>query len=76
MDPNSAAWYELAQLPGIGEVVSRRIVKTRELLESSAASHEAAFRRSEDMRRVRGIGPKTIQRLRPFLRFGVPGPVR
>lgn len=32
------------------------------------------FRRAEDLDAVRGIGPKTVERLRPYLRFDPPEP--
>ena len=60
VDINRANWPELAQLPGIGETLSRRIVESRE--------KEGPFLDHEDLRRVRGIGPKTLQSIRPYLR--------
>jgi competence protein ComEA len=59
VDVNSATWPELAQLPGIGETLARRIVDSRE--------QDGPFSDPKDLRRVRGIGPKTLQRLRPYL---------
>lgn len=59
VDPNTADWPELAQLPGIGETLAQRIVESRET--------EGLFLDHEDLRRVRGIGPKTLDRMRPYL---------
>lgn len=59
VDINAASWDELAQLPGIGEVLAGRIVESREL--------DGPFRDNTDLERVRGIGPRTMQRLQPFL---------
>ena len=59
LDINRAGWQELTLLPRIGEALSQRIVESRE--------REGPFRRPEDLLRVRGIGPKTLARLRPFL---------
>jgi len=56
---NEAEWPELVQLPRIGETLARRIVKSR--------TEEGPFRDHEDLERVRGIGPKTVERVRPFL---------
>jgi len=60
VDINSAAWPELAQLPEVGETLARRIVATRE--------QSGPFFDHEDLLRVKGIGPKTLDRLRPYLR--------
>jgi len=60
VDLNSADWPELAQLPGIGPVLAKRIVELR--------STQGPFRAVEDLRRVRGIGPLTLARIRPYLR--------
>ncbi|HLA84923.1 MAG TPA: helix-hairpin-helix domain-containing protein [Thermoguttaceae bacterium] len=59
VDLNRAEWPELAQLPRMGETLARRIIESRE--------KEGPFRRVDDLRRVKGIGPKTLERLRPYL---------
>ncbi len=59
VDVNRATWPELAQLPGIGETLARRIVDLRE--------REGPFVAHEDLRRVRGIGAKTLENIRPYL---------
>lgn len=59
IDINNASWVEWAQLDGIGEKLARRIVKDRE--------DRGAFKSIDDVRRVRGLGPKLIEKLRPFL---------
>lgn len=60
LDINAATWVEWLQLPGIGETMSRRIVEDRE--------KRGPFRSIDDVGRVRGIGPKTLEQLRPYLR--------
>ena len=70
IDPNTASWWELTVLPRIGESTARRIVEYREArppADTEAAS--GAFQRAADLERVRGIGPKTVQRIAPYLRF-------
>ena len=70
VDPNTAPWWELTVLPRIGESTARRIVEYREAgppTDTEAAS--GAFQRAADLERVRGIGPKTVQRIAPYLRF-------
>ena len=66
IDINTAQWFEIAQLPGIGEKLSRRIVETRELRQRK--SGPPAFARPEDIRSVRGIGEKTLRRISPYIR--------
>jgi competence protein ComEA len=59
VDVNKANWPEFAELPDIGETLARRIVDSRET--------GGAFRDHDDLRRVRGIGPRTLERLKPYL---------
>lgn len=59
VDVNGAAWPELAQLPSIGPTLARRIVESRET--------DGPFFEHDDLRRVKGIGPKTLDEIRPFL---------
>ena len=59
VDVNAADWPELAQLPGLGETLARRIVASRQT--------SGPFRSYADLDRVKGIGPRTIERIRPFL---------
>jgi len=67
LDPNTADWFELAQLPGIGPSMAERITDVRRAGRS--------FATLPDMRSIRGIGPKTLTKLEPFLRFGAPASV-
>ena len=60
VDINQADWPELTQLPAIGETLARRIVQSRQ--------QGGPFRDLDDLRRVRGIGPKTLETMRPYLR--------
>jgi competence protein ComEA len=59
VDVNSAPWTEFALLPGIGEILAKRIVASRET--------EGPFLDHSDLRRVRGIGPRTLERMSPYL---------
>jgi competence protein ComEA len=59
VDLNTADWPELALLPGVGRTLAQRIVASREL--------DGPFQRPEDLRRVKGIGPKTLARMTPYL---------
>ena len=59
LDVNEADWPEWMLLPGIGEMLARRIVESRR--------EHGLFVDHEDLLRVKGIGPKTLQAMRPFL---------
>jgi competence protein ComEA len=59
IDINSADWPEFALLPSVGEVLAKRIVEDR--------TTRGPFRDWNDLRRVRGIGPKTFEQIKPFL---------
>jgi competence protein ComEA len=59
VDINQAEWVELAQLPGIGRELAERIVTSRR--------KEGPFRSHEELRRVKGIGERTMTRIRPYL---------
>jgi len=63
IDPNQADREAWIALPGIGPTTADRIA---EWLASGRR-----FRRAEDLGQVRGIGPKRIEQLRPWLRFPV-----
>ncbi|BBH21335.1 hypothetical protein Back11_26800 [Paenibacillus baekrokdamisoli] len=53
---NQATAEQLDALPGIGEVKARTIVEDRE--------KNGAFRTVDDLRRVKGIGPKLLEKLK------------
>jgi competence protein ComEA len=55
---NAASADELQRLPGVGPVTAQAIV---------AARAAAPFRSVSDLDRVKGIGPKTREKLRPFV---------
>ncbi|WP_310821223.1 ComEA family DNA-binding protein [Stratiformator vulcanicus] len=61
IDVNRAHWVELIQLEGIGETLARRIVEERET--------GGPFRTADDLKRVRGIGPATVEKIRPHVRM-------
>ncbi len=68
LDPQVAPWWELTVLPKIGETKARRIVAHRD---AAAARGDSVrlFCCAEDLDEVHGIGPKTVRRLAPHLRF-------
>jgi competence ComEA-like helix-hairpin-helix protein len=60
LDPDRATAEEWERLPGIGPALASRIVADREA--------NGAFGGIEGLLRVRGIGPRTVERLRPYFR--------
>lgn len=60
VDLNAASAGELERLPGIGPVKAKRIVDDR--------AAKGPYSRIEDLDRVVGIGEKTIEALRPYLK--------
>ncbi|WP_197530961.1 ComEA family DNA-binding protein [Bythopirellula polymerisocia] len=59
VDINRADWPEMIQLPGLGETMARRIISDRQ--------QRGPFHSVEQLDRVNGIGPRTMERLRPYL---------
>lgn len=59
VDINTAAWPELAVLPGIGQVLAQRIVEAR--------VQRGGFRHHAELAGVRGIGPKKLAAVVPLL---------
>jgi competence protein ComEA len=62
IDPNTAPQGALEALPRIGPALARRIIEARE---------DSPILDTDDLdRRIRGVGPATIDAMRPYLRFG------
>lgn len=59
VDVNRADWPELIQLPGVGPTLARRLIDERRL--------NGQFRSVDDLTRVGGIGPRTLERIRPYI---------
>lgn len=57
INPNTATAASLMRLPGIGKVRAMDIIKMR------------PYQSAADLDRVRGIGPKTIEKIAPYLSF-------
>jgi competence protein ComEA len=60
LELNQASERDLEGLPGIGRVLALRIVEYREA--------RGAFRHVDQLRQVKGIGKKTFDRIRAFVR--------
>jgi comEA protein len=61
VDINTASRADLMRLPGIGASYADRILRYRE--------EHGPFRSVNDLDKVRGIGKKTLEKLRPFIRI-------
>jgi competence protein ComEA len=59
LDLNRATRAELRLIPGIGDALAQRVVNQRE--------RNGPFKSVDELRQVSGIGPKTLERLRPRL---------
>jgi competence protein ComEA len=59
VDPNTAGRADLEQVPGIGPTLAKEIVDERE--------KKGPFRSVEELRRVKGMGPVTLDKVRAFL---------
>jgi competence ComEA-like helix-hairpin-helix protein len=62
IDPNAADRAEWDRLPGIGPLTAIAIVSHRQA--------QGPFRGAADLLAVRGVGPRTLERLQPFLDWG------
>jgi competence protein ComEA len=56
---NTAPPAELQRLPGVGPTLAQRIV---------AGRAQTPFKSVEELRRIKGIGLKTLERIRPFVK--------
>jgi competence ComEA-like helix-hairpin-helix protein len=65
IDPNRASAAELMLLPGVGPKLAQAIVSQRE--------QRGPFRDLQALRQVRGLGDKTLQKLRAFVTLGSEG---
>lgn len=63
LDINAASASELELLPGVGPSLARRLVEARD----RAGNYLSA----EDLLKVKGVGRKTLEKLRPYLKFGL-----
>lgn len=74
VNPNTAPWWELAALPRIGHAKAVAVTRYRkqERKRRDAPSENAPppiFNSADDLEAVRGIGPRTVQRLADHLRL-------
>ena len=64
LDLNTASIDELQRLPRIGPKMAQRIVEFRR--------QYGPFKKFDDLQRVKGIGEKTLQVLKPYIKISFP----
>lgn len=67
INPNNASVASLLRLPGVGMVRAEAIVTYRR--DFAATDGRRAFESYKDLEKVRGIGPKTAQKICEWLWF-------
>ena len=60
IDINKATAVELTAIPGVGNAIATRIVEFRE--------KQGPFSRVEDLLKIKGIGEKSFQKIRPHVK--------
>ena len=68
INPNDAPVASLVRLPGIGIVRAEAIVGYREEF-SEQNGNKPAFQNPNDLQKVKGIGPKTVENISEWLKF-------
>ena len=63
LDVNRAGAKEFESLPGIGPVLARRVIEYRTTV--------GGFHAIDDLRAVKGIGPKIFERIKPLVTVAV-----
>ncbi len=64
INPNTATWYSMARLPGVGPARAHQIVKYRQSVKMFNNAHELA--------NISGIGPATVDKISAYLNFTNP----
>jgi hypothetical protein len=73
INPNDASPASLARLPRIGPARAREIASYRNQF-SGQTDRMPVFRDAGDLRKVTGIGPATVEAMRPWLSFSSNAP--
>jgi competence protein ComEA len=68
INPNDAPIESLVRLPGIGVSRAGAIIAYRENF-GGKDGENPVFRNCNDLQKVRGIGPKTVQNISEWLKF-------
>lgn len=68
INPNNTSWASLARLPGFGRQKARNLIKYRQQYKA-ANNQKNPFNSAEDLQKVKGIGPKTVDKIRKYITF-------
>ena len=64
INPNTARLESLIRLPGVGPTRAKAIVEYRK-----ACGGGEVFKNADDLQKIKGIGPKTVEKFRDYLYF-------
>lgn len=65
VNPNFAPLESLVRLPGVGPATATSIIEYRQ----NTPDDKRTFTRPQDLQGVKGIGPKTVEKIEPWLSF-------
>jgi hypothetical protein len=65
VNPNSAPLESMVRLPGVGPATASSIIEYRK----DTPVDKEAFTRPADLQGIKGIGPKTVEKIEPWLSF-------
>lgn len=65
VNPNLAAIESLVRLPGVGPATAESIIEYRQ----DTPDRKEAFTKPADLQSIKGIGPKTVEKIEPWLSF-------
>ena len=68
INPNDAPIESLVRLPGVGPGRAGAIITYREKF-NEKNSGSVAFQNCDDLQKIKGIGPKTVQNVSEWLKF-------
>jgi competence ComEA-like helix-hairpin-helix protein len=68
INPNNTSWASLARLPGFGPQKAKTLIEYRQQYKA-ANNQQEPFSCAEDLQKVKGIGPKTVDKIRKYITF-------